>query len=1291
MNSTMSDSDKPPSLAGGADSSAAASSPSGAVLAGQETEAPAERVRKHLRAHGGSRLAEFVVDGYPPYGSDVAAPSPSGGGPSASSSWLSCILGTRTFDESVLEDENTMLNLSDLGITDDSLLDEEEKEKRQISQVRYLLLKDSVSTTVQHGFRVSGLEGPTGCFREKHWPLMILKKSHATDAFFSVFLRPSLPKATTEGQRLAIVKSVVEKLAELYDAFNEAASALSTLEILSSSLIIELAVSPGSKEHCARAHWGLFPTQTVVIAHPEGGLTHKQMWRDGNSEEGLIFGMRTVRECWASVHGKLEQKYKAKTDAKTKKKAKAADAALLTTGLPVPAPAQSESQGSDSISIKSPGRSTSAKEGNAAEEGLAKGSPAAAGAANKKASSPMSSPGDADENSAQQEVDEFYGDEAAGDTIISGNNILEEKMRVYETDVYFTEATVAAVSPSGLQAGSPAGSEGAASGREMNIQNEQLYTDTHAAGAAALGEPGQLRLVSMANTGEVFAENPTTTASSGDEGGASAKQAASFPSSTVATAQLTAQNLLAKQTAPQQPSSTNLRSAFEDPLTKSIAELASEWSFTESNVAMWTRRPKDRESMRAFLLRSNLEQLMMSSASACANSVRGDPLEGFEQLLQPDRERMEKIAEGESPDEDELRKEGGGVDGSGAAQKSAEDEGDNEKKLDGAEEGAPGAETTNSKKPQPMRNWVKQLHKTAALLKETSMEEFRTKTASIAVPGGARNGNGSAAALAATSAATTGTSTSTSTSNKEQLSGNILANAFSNRDKIMVNTTEFYAKAQSRRQAMLEGRRASVCGGPGAVILSRQSLGLTFGGRISGGAGVETLGAIAEVESPTRTDSPVKSNGSPLKLEAPSPPTIAKPDEALHAALDLAVPSNVTAAVSPAEKGAAGEGDKPKPAQFLKVVPSFNEMSGGAVSADVAAPSAASGTDAESTDKRPSAELAAEKKKNHEDLVELLMRDSDSPEKIEKVDVEQAMGAEPLEAAATAAARLTTTSEPVACDAEEATGADGAVLEAAGAATDPVMGQMPSGKKIMKPSKAQPSPSGATTLTGKSPLLEKPPAQRAVPPIGVQLETLRGAPPCERFIPSADGGLGNHRTSEDHNSVSVEEPSVPGTNYTNNSHSEDLKSAEAKEYSTPSASVVLSTARQEVDAGQLDILSATQAGCDSLLNQRRHSVSMVMATSAGLKKFHQGTKIKKAQLEAITERSKGPSSALVPAGAVYPQTSPLAGRSPSVLLARKSPSVLVEVKAPKVSGFQFGPSSRTSRDDKDGSGASSNK
>lgn len=149
MNSTMSDSDKPPSPAGGADRSAAASSPSGAVLAAQETEAPAERVRKHLRAHGGSRLAEFVVDGYPPYGSDVAAPSPSGGGPSASSSWLSCILGTRTFDESVLEDENTMLNLSDLGITDDSLLDEEEKEKRQISQVRYLLLKDSVSTTVQ--------------------------------------------------------------------------------------------------------------------------------------------------------------------------------------------------------------------------------------------------------------------------------------------------------------------------------------------------------------------------------------------------------------------------------------------------------------------------------------------------------------------------------------------------------------------------------------------------------------------------------------------------------------------------------------------------------------------------------------------------------------------------------------------------------------------------------------------------------------------------------------------------------------------------------------------------------------------------------------------------------------------------------------------------------------------------------------------------------------------------------------------------------------------------------------
>ncbi|CAD7926626.1 unnamed protein product [Amoebophrya sp. A120] len=928
------------------------------------TPNPAAVLRSHLLANGAEKLTEYVCETFP---------EPS------SCWWLSCIVGTRTFEESILEDETTVLSLDALGVSDDTILTEQEKESKLLQKIRYLLLKDSVSTTVQHGFRVSGLEAPRGSFREKYWPLMILKKSHAVDAFFTVFLRPCIQH--DEEKRLCVVRKIVEKLNDFYTALTASAEALSTLEILNSSVVITvkdpcsspfkdekatvLEASAPENEPEVSVKWVLLPPpeEQVVLStatsppevedggtttaaektssskeeveqkpavsppppscaivnyHPDLKLTHKQMWRDGNSEDGFVFGVRTIRECWSSVLTKLDTKWKEKqrrlelrSKAEQKAEAVAArSAGGAATGVEQEVSAQAGENEDEKI-VKDEEKDLDFLEAEGAV-----------------IASNLSSP--------VEQADEFYGDEAAGDVFVSGNNLLEEKMRVYETDVYFTTATAAAVSPSGLEAASPATSDedakevGSATKQDGDAGNKaealasKLFVEVD---LPASDDKKVMKLVSVGNSDEVFtSQEPAASGVVDAVGETSAPTGERKDSSPERRASLTAEYL---------------RQTFEDPIGRPISELASEWSFTESRVAMHSSRPKDRESMRAYLLRVNMEKLMFSSASAYAQSHR-DPLDDFEELISeatpaagfrntgnnalglekiveveegsPLRELQQEkeVEQGENLLADDQPKQAASSSSTAAKLANMVSLSSNESvihTLSSKEDAPPPVKQTTARSSRRVTrkvDWTKHLMLSTELLPNLvpkNLEDFRTKTKVAKIEP------------------------------KEVDARPLLELANSGKAKLTFNSSEFNEKSKklaAERAALLQGRRASVCGaGAGTLILSRGPASMMSNPRLQ----QQPMSAIDEGDDQaSEKTSPM----SPLKNKAEElsePPTVlVKQGGAVDSLVVDAVDSTNGMMIQGAESGSSCTSPDGK-RQFMRASPSFHDVSSSSSSA----------------------------------------------------------------------------------------------------------------------------------------------------------------------------------------------------------------------------------------------------------------------------------------------------------------------------------------------------------------------
>ena len=196
-------------------------------------------------------------------------------------------LGVRTHAESELSSTKPRKDLFErLQSMNPSVLTVEELAAGSITKARWMTLRDTMSSTRKHGFRIDGIITPT-TRRTAFGDLANV----AEDAQILETLRYFFP-AAAGGQPQATAAKLLERLGDLERALRQS-TLFAESEVIGSSVLFAAD---------ATGRCGLWVLDFgLTVPSPCGPVRHDVPWERGNHEDGYLIGLSNLQRLFATL------------------------------------------------------------------------------------------------------------------------------------------------------------------------------------------------------------------------------------------------------------------------------------------------------------------------------------------------------------------------------------------------------------------------------------------------------------------------------------------------------------------------------------------------------------------------------------------------------------------------------------------------------------------------------------------------------------------------------------------------------------------------------------------------------------------------------------------------------------------------------------------------------------------------------------------------------------------------------------------------------------------------------
>lgn len=216
---------------------------------------------------------------------------------------MDCKMGVRTFQQKEAKKKELRKDFYEkLNAMNPELLTEEDHKAGAITKFKWTQSRDAVSTSKPLGFRVDGIVSEQGARVQKK----VLDGFGSREEVLQVLPRVLPLHAMTAGdkeainkQRVTLVRQIVMQLEGIREAM-ECSEFFKSHEFVGSSLLFVV------DDNQARVHLiDLAKTESL----PEGvRISHRSTWEMGNHEDGMLFGVDSLIDCWRTSLDWLEGK-----------------------------------------------------------------------------------------------------------------------------------------------------------------------------------------------------------------------------------------------------------------------------------------------------------------------------------------------------------------------------------------------------------------------------------------------------------------------------------------------------------------------------------------------------------------------------------------------------------------------------------------------------------------------------------------------------------------------------------------------------------------------------------------------------------------------------------------------------------------------------------------------------------------------------------------------------------------------------------------------------------------------
>lgn len=212
---------------------------------------------------------------------------------------MDCKMGWRTFAEAEAKSNKPRPDLFDrLKKLAPETLTEEEKQAGAITKYKWMTTNDGLKTTKQYAFRVDGITSREGVRATAEELSAIRTLDGVLPMLARVLPRGKAGDNLQRKKRIAVARSLLAQL-ELLLVGLESSPFFKSHEFVGASLLF-IAHTYGATVHLI----DLAKTDPV----PEGiTVDHRSPWKMGNHEDGFLYGLEALTDCWRRVLSELEK------------------------------------------------------------------------------------------------------------------------------------------------------------------------------------------------------------------------------------------------------------------------------------------------------------------------------------------------------------------------------------------------------------------------------------------------------------------------------------------------------------------------------------------------------------------------------------------------------------------------------------------------------------------------------------------------------------------------------------------------------------------------------------------------------------------------------------------------------------------------------------------------------------------------------------------------------------------------------------------------------------------------
>jgi len=207
---------------------------------------------------------------------------------------MDCKMGVRTFQEKEAAGKKMREDLyKRLNEISPHMLSAEDHAAGAITKFKWMSSRDAQSTSKKLGFRVDGIVSEQGARIDKKQLDKFTEKDEVLKALPCVlplrFSHEEGDNIAINKQRVTLIQQIIEQLEGIKEAMQESLF-VKTHEFVGASLLFVV------DTNLARVHLiDLAKTELV----PDGcTLDHRSQWEMGNHEDGMLFGVDNLLECW---------------------------------------------------------------------------------------------------------------------------------------------------------------------------------------------------------------------------------------------------------------------------------------------------------------------------------------------------------------------------------------------------------------------------------------------------------------------------------------------------------------------------------------------------------------------------------------------------------------------------------------------------------------------------------------------------------------------------------------------------------------------------------------------------------------------------------------------------------------------------------------------------------------------------------------------------------------------------------------------------------------------------------